>query len=626
MAASKSKSGQPPSPRGSLQDLDEATIRFAGDAGDGMQLAGAQFAAASSHQGNTVCTLPDFPAEIRAIAGTLANVSGFQVHFSKSPLHTPGDELQTLVAMNPAALKANLCDLVPDGILIVNADAFTPENLEKAGYSRSPLEDGSLGQYRLLAVPMNELNREAVARVNLSAREAERCRNFFALGLACWLYDRSLEPTLQWIRDKYVKNPAVIEANTRTLKAGHLYGETSRGIPHRYRVAKAELAPGRYRAINGIEALAAGLLAAAHQAKSPLIYSCFPLTPANELLHQLCDQKQPNVTVLQAEDDIAALQMVVGAAFGGALGVSATTGVGFSLQSETLGLAVISELPCLLIDLQRAGPSLGMPAKTEQADLLQALHGRHGESPLIVLAPATPADSFTLVLDAARLAMRFMTPVVLLSDTYLAHCSESWRVPAVADLPVFEASHSSVGSGTGDFLPYQRDDQLARPWAVPGTPGREHRTGGLEKEDRTGNVSFDPLNHEKMTKLRAQKIANVATEIPPLAVAGDDSADLLVIGWGSTFGAIQTAVERCRKNGLCVASAHLRYLNPLPQNTGDVLRRHRKILVPELNAGQLCEVLRARFLVDAISLSKIQGRPFTVREIERKITEILTTK
>src|ERR1019366_678690 len=506
-----------------------------------------QFTTASAIHGNAVCTLPDPPAEIRAPAGTLAGVSGFQVHFSKHTIHTPGDGLNVLVAMNPASLRANLADLEPGGLLIVNADAFTLEEREKAGYTSDPLQDGSLKSYRLLAIPMSELNRAAVSRVNLSPRETERCTNFFALGLAFWLFERPLEPTLRWIRETYTKNPAMIEANTRTLNAGHQYGPTCECLPVHYRVAKAKIPAGKYRKITGIEALALGLLTAAQQSKLPMLFACFPLTAANELLHQLIEMKQPNVKIIQAEDDLAAINLALGAAFGGALGVTATSGPGFSLQSEGLGLAVMSELPCVIIDIQRAGPSTGMPTKTEQADLLQALHGRHGECPLIVLAAATPSDGFDVVREALRLAVRCMTPVVVLSDTFLANSAEPWRVPSLSELPPFELHHavSPMGNqGAAVFLPYQRDERLGRPWAIPGTPGLEHRTGGFEKEHPTGNVSYDPLNHELMVQSRARKIARAADEIPLLAVDGPAQGDLLVLGWGSTYGAIADAVAR----------------------------------------------------------------------------------
>jgi 2-oxoglutarate ferredoxin oxidoreductase subunit alpha len=608
-------------PHGKVEEIDAATIRFAGDVSDGVQGIGAQFTAASTAQGNAVCTLPDPPAEIRAPAGALAGVSAFQVHFSKNAIHTPGDRLNALVAMNPAALKAHLGDLETGGILIVNADAFTPTDLEQVGYLASPLEDGSLAGYRLLAVPMSRLNREAVAGVSLSPREAERCKNFFALGLACWLYQRPLEPTLRWIRDTYAKNPAMIEANTRTLKAGYYYHEIANAMPM-YRVARATLPAARYRNLDGIDALALGLLAAARQAQLPLVFAGFPAAPAADLLHRLCEWKQPGAKIIQAEDDLAAINLVLGAAFGGALGVTATSGQGLALQAESLGLAVISELPCVVINVQRPGPGSGMPGKVEQADLLQALHGRNGECPLIVLAMATPADGFAIMLEATRLAICHMTPVIVLADAYLAAVTEVWRVPGLQELPALDVRRPEANGAA--FLPYERDGNLARPWATPGTSGLEHRLGGLEKEDRTGNVSHDPLNHEKMVRLRAEKIARVAETIPALDVEGAPQGDLLVLGWGSTSGAIRTAAEHCRRQGLPVGNAHLRYLNPLPANVGAVLARYHRILLPELNAGQLAQVLRAAFPADIVSLSKLQGRAFEVGEIECKIQELVS--
>jgi 2-oxoglutarate ferredoxin oxidoreductase subunit alpha len=467
---------------------------------------------------------------------------------------------------------------------------------------------------------MHQLNREAVARINLSPREVERCKNFFALGLACWLFERPLEPILRWIRGTHAKNPAMIEANTRTLHAGHRFAESSPALPVRYRIGKAEAESGRHRMINGIEAMALGLLTASHQTMLPLVFAGFPLPPANELLHRLFELKQANAKIIQAEDDLAAINLVIGAAFGGALAATATTGVGLALQSEALGLAVMSELPCIVIDLQRPGPSAGMPNKTEQADLLQALHGRNGESPLIVLACATPAECFDVMFEAARLAIRHMSPVIVLADAFVAYSAEPWRVPALASLPAVDVQQARP---TQAVRPYQRDDQLSRPWIVPGTPGLEHRIGGLEKEEGTGNVSYDPINHEKMTTLRAQKIARVADDIPPLTVQGPTRGDLLVVGWGSTYGAIRAAVERCQAKGLSVAAMHLRHLHPLPKNLGDILRSYCRVFVPELNAGQLCQVLRSAFLVDAISMSKMQGRPFFVHEIEAKIQSIL---
>ncbi len=617
-----SPTGKPTSgPRSVVEEIDAAAIRFAGDLSDGMELVGAQFTSASAHHGNVVCTRPDPPAEIRAPAGTLASVSGFQVHFSRHAIHTPGDSLHTLVAMNPAALQANLKDVEPAGIVIVNTDAFTAEECTKAGFAVNPLQDGSLQAHRLVAVPMDQLNREAVARVKLSPREVDRSRSFFALGVVFWLYDRPLEPTLRWIRDTYAKNPAMIEANTRTLKAGFHFGETCGASLPRYRVAKASMPAGRYRHVTGIESMALGLLSAAELSKLPLVFASFPVMPASGLLHRLCEWKQPNATIVQAEDDLAAINLALGASFGGALGVTATSGPGLSLQAETLGLAVMSELPCVVIDVQRAGPSTGMPAKTEQADLLQALYGRHGECPLIVLAASTPADGFAVVLEAVRLAIRYMTPVIVLADAYLAQSAEPWRVPDLKELPIIEVKQATASAGA-TFFPYQRDAQLARPWAVPGTPGLEHRTGGQEKEDRTGNVSYDPLNHERMVQARATKIAGAAEVIPLLSVEGPAQGNLLVLGWGSTYGAIAAAAERCRSKGLQVANAHLRHLSPMPRNLGEVLNRYRKVLVPELNSGQLAQVLRAAHRVEIISLTKLQGRPFLVSEIETKIAEL----
>ncbi|MFN4260670.1 MAG: 2-oxoacid:acceptor oxidoreductase subunit alpha [Gemmataceae bacterium] len=618
----------PPNPEDPVQELESVTIRFCGDSGDGMQLAGTQFTNASAILGNDISTLPDFPAEIRAPAGTLAGVSGFQVHFSRHEIHTPGDQLDALVAMNPAALKTNLKDLQAGGILIVNSDAFTTSDLHKAGYQTNPLEDGSLKNYRLIRVPITTLNREAVTSVKLSPREADRCKNFFALGLVYWLYERPLESTLKWIRDKFAKNPAVQEANTQTLKAGYNYGETVEALPVHYRVPKAEIPPGTYRKITGNEALAIGLVTAANLSNTPLVYASYPITPASDILHYLADMKRFGVRTIQAEDEIAAIGMAIGAAFGGALGVTATSGPGICLKSEAIGLAVMTELPVVIIDVQRGGPSTGLPTKTEQADLLQALFGRNGECPAAVVAPRSPADCFDMIFEAVRLAFRFMTPVFCLSDGYIANGAEPWAIPNLDQLPRLKVEHpqapNSNGNGQAYFLPYQRDERLVRQWAVPGTPGLEHRIGGLEKEDITGNVSYDPLNHEHMIHTRAQKIANIANEIPELTVMGPTEGDLLVIGWGGTYGSTLTAVERAQRKGYKVAQAHLRYLNPMPRNTGDVVRRYKKVLVPELNSGQLLMLLRARYLIDAVGLNKVQGRPFLVSEIEQKIVEMVT--
>ncbi len=610
-----------------VEELESVTIRFAGDSGDGMQLAGTQFTNASAILGNDIATFPDFPAEIRAPAGTLAGVSGFQVHFSSRDIHTPGDRLNTLVAMNPAALKTNLKDLLLGGILVINTDAFGSGDLHKAGYKVSPLEDESLKNYRLIKVPINKLNREAVAEVKLSPREADRCKNFFALGLVYWMYERPLEPTLKWIRDKFAKNPAVLEANTRTLKAGYNFGETTETMPVHYRVPRAQIKPGRYRKITGNEAVALGLAAATQLANIPLVYCSYPITPASDILHYLSDMKRYGVRSVQAEDEIAAIGMAIGASFGGGLGVTATSGPGVCLKAEAIGLAVMTELPCVIVDVQRGGPSTGLPTKTEQADLLQALFGRNGESPVAVLAPCSPTDCFLMTFEAVRLAITFMTPVFLLSDGYLANGAEPWLIPSVESLPRITVKHptepNNNGNGMAHFLPYKRDDRLVRQWALPGTPGLEHRIGGLEKEDVTGNVSYDPANHEHMIRTRAQKIANIANEIPPLAVKGPEEGDLLVLGWGGTYGSIVTAVERAQRKGHKVAGAHLRYLNPMPKNVGAVLKRYKKVLVPELNCGQLRLLLRAEFLVDAIGLNKVQGRPFLVSEIEEKIDQLL---
>jgi len=617
----------PGSRKHEVQELESATIRFCGDSGDGMQLAGTQFTNASAILGNDVSTLPDFPAEIRAPAGTLAGVSGFQVHFSSHDIHTPGDKLDTLVAMNPAALKTNLKDLQSGGILIVNSDAFTTSDLHKAGYKASPLDDGSLKGYRVFPIKINTLNRAAVADMKLSPREADRCKNFFALGLVYWLYERSLEPTLRWINQKFAKNPAVMEANTRTLKAGYNYGETTEALPVHYRVPKAQIKPGVYRKITGNEALALGLVSAATLANKALCYASYPITPASDILHHLAELKRYGVRTIQAEDEIAAMGMAIGAAFGGALGVTATSGPGICLKSEAIGLAVMTELPVVIIDVQRGGPSTGLPTKTEQADLLQAFFGRNGECPACILAPCSPADCFAMVFEAVRLAFAFMTPVFLLSDGYLANGAEPWLIPKVDDLPRIKVEHptkpNANGNGDSHFLPYKRDERLVRQWALPGTAGLEHRIGGLEKEDITGNVSYDPANHEHMIHTRAQKIANIANDIPPLEVNGPDSGDVLVIGWGGTFGSIREAVQNQQEKGRSVAQAHLRYLNPMPKNIGEVLKRYKKVLVPELNCGQLRMLLRATYLIDAIGLNKIQGRPFLVTEIEDKIEELL---
>jgi 2-oxoglutarate ferredoxin oxidoreductase subunit alpha len=629
-----------------LVELPQATIGFCGDSGDGMQLVGTEFANSSASLGNDISTLPDFPAEIRAPVGTLAGVSGFQIQFSSDDIYTPGDRLNALVAMNPAALKKSLKDLEPGGILIVNRDAFADNDLRKAGYDHNPLEDGSLSAYRVIGVPMTTLNRQAVADSKLGTRDADRCKNFFALGMVYWLYERSPETTLRWIKDKFAKKPAVQAANTAALKAGYNYGETCELLPQHFRVPRASLPPGTYRKMTGNAALALGLVTAANLAGKQLLYAGYPITPASDILHHLCELKQYGVSTIQAEDEIAAIAMAIGASFGGALGVTATSGPGLCLKSEGLGLAVMTELPVVVIDVQRGGPSTGLPTKTEQADLLQAMFGRNGECPVAVVAPCSPGDCFTMALEAVRLAVRFMTPVVLLSDGYLANGAEPWMIPNVADLPAIHVEHPTApnsagngsngsngsnghgnghthGNGGAHFLPYKRDERLVRPWAIPGTPGLEHRIGGIEKEDVTGNVCYEPENHEHMVRTRAQKIANIAQEIPLLEVTGPAEGDLLVVGWGGTHGSLITAVQRAQRKGFKVAHAHLRYLNPMPRNTADLLKRYKKVLVPELNGGQLAHLLRSYFLVDAVSLSKVQGRPFLVSELEQKIEALV---
>ncbi len=606
--------------------LEQATIGFAGDSGDGMQLVGTEFANTSASFGNDISTFPDFPAEIRAPAGTLAGVSGFQIQFSSNDIFTPGDALNALVAMNPAALKLRIGDLEPDGILIVNSDSFTQRDLLKAGCTSNPLEDGSLKGFRVISVSMTSLNRQAVASCKLSGSEADRCKNFFSLGLVYWLYERSLTNTERWISQKFGKKPAIEQANLLALRAGYNYGETCELLPAHYRVAKAHLPPGTYRKMTGNQAIALGLVAATTQLGKSMVYSGYPITPASDILHHLCEMRHFGVYALQAEDEIAAVGMAIGAAFGGQIGVTATSGPGICLKAEGVSLAVMTELPVVIIDVQRGGPSTGLPTKTEQADLLQALYGRHGECPVAVLAPRSPGDCFYMAIEAVRIATRFMTPVYLLSDGYLANSSEPWRIPDVAELPKMSVTHPTTFNQDGKYMPYLRDERLVRPWAIPGTPDLEHRIGGIEKQDVTGDINYEPANHEHMVRTRAQKIANIADEIPLLEVTGSPDAELLVLGWGGTYGSILTAVQRCRSRGLKVAQAHLRYLNPFPKNLEEVLRRFPKILVPELNAGQLCHELRAKYLVPAVSLSKVQGQPFLTHEIERKIESMVVAE
>jgi len=606
-------------------ERDSAVVRLAGDSGDGVQLAGAQLTLTSALCGDAVWTAPDFPAEIRAPAGSLAGVSAFQVHFG-ADVQTVGDRVDLLVAMNPAALQTHLKDLDTNGILLVNRDAFTPDELAKAGYTADPLTDGSLAGRRLLALPITALTRAAAADRRygapplLSQREVDRCKNIFALGLVYWLFERPLGPTLRWIQEKFARNPAILEANRRALQAGRRYGETTAGLPDPVKIGAAPLPPGRYRSITGNEALALGLLAAARTSGLPLLYAAYPIAPASDVLHHLADWKRFGVRVFHAEDETAAMAAAVGAAFGGGLGATATSGPGLASKSEAIGLAVSAELPVVVIDVQRGGPGLGLPTKTEQADLFQALFGRNGECPVVVLAARSPADCFDAAYEAVRLAVGHMTPVLLLSDAALATNAEPWRVPLASALPPIPVWRPTADGAP--FQPYQRDGRHVRPWAAPGTPGLEHRIGGLEKEDGSGAVSYDPINHERMVRIRAEKIARIVETLPELSVDGSAEGELLVVGWGGTFGAIATAVRRAQGRGLSAAHAHLRYLNPMPRNTGDVLRRYKKVLVPELNTGQLLRLLRSEYGINAVGLNKVQGRPFLVSEIEVMIEEL----
>ncbi len=596
-----------------LVHVHSSTVRFAGDSGDGVQLVGSQFADISSMAGNVVCTMPDYPSEIRAPAGSLGGVSGFQLSFADHDVYTPGDSPYVLVAMNPAALKVNLGDLMPGGIIIANEDEFIEANLAKAGYASNPLTDGSLDDYRLIPVAMTRLNEEAVRHLGLSRKDAARCKNFFALGLSLWLYDRPLQPLLEWLMKKFRKNVPVMAANGASLRAGYNFADTAELFRVNYSVAPARLAKGRYRRLTGNEAAALGLVVGAHRAGRTLLYASYPITPASEILHELSKYKQYDVRTVQTEDEIAACVAAIGASFGGAIGATGTSGPGLSLKVEALGLAVMTELPLVVIDVQRAGPSTGLPTKTEQGDLLMAMYGRHGECPLVVLAAATPADCFGMAFEAVRLAIKYMTPVLLLSDSFLANGAEPWRIVDPESLPDLRTNGVPDAE---DFAPYGRDPEtLARPWVVPGTPGLEHRIGGLEKQDGTGLVSYDGANHQRMVGLRAEKIARIARDIPPAAVFGPDEGDLLVVGWGSSFGAIRSAVEQAQQEGSRVAHLHLRHIHPLPANLSEVLGRFRRVLVPENNMGQLLSLLRDRFLVDAVGLHRVEGRPFRVREV-----------
>ncbi|RMH65999.1 MAG: 2-oxoacid:acceptor oxidoreductase subunit alpha [Bacteroidetes bacterium] len=611
-----------------VQTIPEATILFAGDSGDGMQLTGSQFTLATALARNDLATLPDFPAEIRAPAGTTYGVSGFQLRFGSEHVRTPGDEVDLLVAMNPAALKVHLPRVRPEGAIIVNVDAFTKRDLELAGYDHNPLENGSLASYRVFEVPLTTMTREALKDSGLNQKEIDRSKNMFALGLALWLYSRPMQPALDWIEQKFAKKPEIRDANIHLLKKGYHFGETTEDFVVRYEVRPAPLEPGTYRAIRGAQALAFGLVAASQKSGLPIFYGSYPITPASDILHELSRLKTFGVMTFQAEDEIAAVGAALGASFGGALGVTATSGPGIALKGETLGLAVMTELPLVVINMQRGGPSTGLPTKTEQSDLLQALYGRNGEAPMPVIAASTPGDCFDAAFEACRIAITYMTPVILLADGYLGTGAEPWRIPRTADLPdipvSFVTKPNHTANGTARFLPYVRDKQtLARPWARPGTPGLEHRLGGLEKQHETGNVSYDPANHEYMTRLRAEKVERVARDLPPTPLFGDPAGDLLVIGWGSTRGSIEAAVQRARERGLKVSSLHLRYLNPLPPDLPEIFARFDRLLVPEINNGQLVRVLRERYLLPFIPLNKIQGLPFRAAEIEQAILDLL---
>ena len=605
--------------------LTRAVIRFAGDSGDGMQVTGEQFTTEAAWAGNDISTLPNFPAEIRAPAGTLFGVSSFQLQFGSQRVHTPGDQLDALVAMNPAALKVHLVDLKTGGILIVNTAAFDQRNLEKAGYQKNPLEDTGLGEkYRLYQVDISGMTKKALEDLPLNAKEKERCKNFFALGLVSWIYTRPLDPTLEAIKKRFAKNPAFVEANTRVLKAGHAFGETAEMFAEHYGIEAAEMPPGIYRSMTGNRALAWGLLAAAERTQIPIVFGAYPITPASSILEELAMHKRFRVRTFQAEDEIAAVTSAIGAAFGGCIGVTASSGPGIALKGEGIGLAVMAELPLVIFDIQRGGPSTGLPTKTEQADLMQALYGRNSESPVVVLAPQTPGDCFYIAYEAVRIAIKYMVPVMVLSDGYLANGSEPWLIPDVKTLPDIEVKFRTEVEG---FAPYLRDAAtLARPWVRPGTPGLEHRIGGIEKQDVTGNISYEAENHDHMVRTRAEKVRRVAQEIPPTQINGPASGDVLVVGWGGTYGAITAAVEEAQIEGKAVASVHIRHLNPLPPDLGQILHQYGSVLVPEINSGQLVRILRAEYLVDAVGYNRVGGMPLASQDILEAINQLLEAK
>ena len=598
-----------------ILDLNDVTVRFAGDSGDGMQLTGSQFTNTTALVGNDLSTLPDYPAEIRAPAGTTYGVSGFQLKFSSSDVHTPGDSPDVLVAMNPAALKINLGDLKPNAMIIVNINAFDARNLKLANYDSNPLEDGSLQGYTVVQVPLSQQTSKALEGIGLTNKEISRSKNFFALGMMYWLYSRPIEPTIQWIKSKFKDSPLLAEANEKALMAGYYFGENTELFTTRYQVYPAKLPKGTYRNVSGNEAIALGFITASVKSGLPLFLGSYPITPASDILHELSRHKNFGVRTFQAEDEISAITACLGAAFSGALAITTTSGPGVALKSEAMGLGVMTELPIVIIDIQRGGPSTGLPTKTEQSDLLQAMYGRNGEAPVVVLAASTPADCFFMAYEASRIATKYMVPVMLLSDGYIANGSEPWKIPDPGSIPEIEVKFQTTKEG---FQPYNRNENLVRPWAIPGTPGLEHRIGGLEKSNITGNVNYDPLNHEFMVQLRAQKVDNIKHDIPLLEVLGDEDADVAIVGWGGTCGAITEAVRRLRAKGNKVAQIHFKYLNPFPSNTKEVLSRFKKILCPELNMGQLSKILRSQFDVDLVEYNKIQGLPFKSSEIELK--------
>ncbi len=617
-AAAAAQPTQPSAKR--VERVDQVVIRFAGDSGDGMQITGTQFTNTSAVLGNDLATLPDYPAEIRAPAGSLAGVSSFQLNFGDQRVYTPGDQPDVLVAMNPAALKVHLRDLRSRGVLIVNSDAFNEGNLQKAGYKTNPLTDGSLRDYQLFQIPISKLNGETLKESPLPTKSKERSKNFFALGVLLWLYHRPLDTTIGWVETKFKKNPDIVQANLKTLKAGFHFGETADMFQVSYEIPPMKREPGTYRNISGNEALALGFVAASQITDLPIFLASYPITPASDVLHALSGYKNFKVHTFQAEDEIAAAGVALGASFAGALALTTTSGPGLDLKSETIGLALRAELPLVVVDIQRGGPSTGLPTKTEQADLLHAIYGRHGESPVCVIAAKTPGDCFYMAIEAFRLATKYMCPVILLTDGYLANGAEPWRIPDTNSLSKFNVKFRTDPSG---FSPSLRDEKtLSRPWALPGTPGLEHRIGGIESDYTTGNISYDPTNHERMVHLRQEKIDGIAREIPPLEITGEKSGKLLVVGWGSTYGAIQAAVVHSRAKKLSVSSVHVQHLNPLPPDLGDILKRFEKVLVPEMNLGQLVKLLRAKYLVDAVGLNKVQGLPFKSIEIENKIAEM----